>query len=260
MGVFVKYKPLLLSPLGLIPMGLQPATAADLPVKAPTVQTFAPSWAGFYAGINFGLVADRSSETAFLPTGPMFPYCWAADCNFSNKQTATSLLGGFQLGYNFQSGQVVYGIETDIALSNAKKTTTGLWVGVPPIFGNWTAETGIRVLGTTRLRIGYAFDHALIYATGGVAYADMRNTFQAGSTANFNFSWSDTGWRVGYALGGGLEYEFTRDWSVKAEGIYYDLGRKDHVSIDQIAGTTGVGLTDHMTGIVARLGLNYRFH
>jgi len=256
----MKYKALVLSPLGLIPTGMHTADAADLPVKAPQVTSWTPSWAGLYAGVNLGVIADQSSQTAFRATGVSFPYCWANDCNFSNKQTATGVLGGVQLGYNFQSGRVVYGIETDIALSNAKKTTTALVGGVGGLFGNWTAETGVRALGTTRLRIGYAFDRTLVYATGGIAYANMRNTFQGGNGAGFAFNWSNTGWRVGYALGGGLEYAFTRDWSVKAEGLYYDLGRKDHISIDQFATPDGQGLSDRMTGVVGRLGLNYLFH
>jgi outer membrane immunogenic protein len=259
----MKYGPFLLSPLGLIPAGMQPTDAADLPVKAPApahVTSFDPSWAGFYAGANLGAVFDHSRQTAFSPDpGTPGSYCWggaSSSCTFNNSQTATGVLGGFQIGYNFQNGKWVYGAELDFDLSSARKTTSA--TNSPAFFGNWTNKTGVEALGTARLRLGYAFDQALIYATGGLAYAKMVNTFQAGSGGN-GYTWSDTGWRTGFALGGGIEYMLTRNVSIKGEGLYYNLGDKDHIS-QELPSFSRFGLTDHMTGAVARIGINYIFH
>ena len=263
----MKYKPLLLSPLGLIPAGVPAANAADMPVKVTAPQTiaFTPSWAGFYAGVNLGVVSDHSSQTGFKPADALNNYCFGGgggdvgvSCNFSNSQTATGVIGGLQIGYNFQTGNWVYGLEADIDLSSARKTTTGAVPAPYAFFGNWTAKTGVEAMGTARLRLGYAFDRTLVYATGGLAYAKMVNTFQAGSGTG-GYSWSDTGWRAGYTVGGGVEYRLTDKISIKGEGLFYDLGHKDHISTHLTFGQQ-FGVTDHMTGVVARLGLNYMFH
>ena len=256
----LSYKPLFLTPFGLLPLGTAPSQAADLPVKAPVVaDPYLPLWTGWYIGAHLGAISDRSRFGSFLPA-PLTPgggvYCWALDCAFNQGQTATGLLGGIQLGYNFQTGALVYGVETDLSLSTAKTTGTGS----ASFFGLWTAETGSRAFGTTRLRLGYAFDRSLLYATGGLAYANMRNRFQpcsppfCGITVPFT---SATGWRVGYTIGGGWEYSIARNWSVKAEALYYGLGTRRVTALDAFGST--YGLTDRMTGWVARGGINYQF-
>jgi outer membrane immunogenic protein len=253
------FRPILLSPLGLLPLAAGQSDAADLPVKArtPAVEPYLPLWTGWYVGGHLGMVADKSRQSPFLatPTGGGVGYCWASTCTFSNSQTATGILGGLQFGYNFQNGPLVYGVELDASFSNAKKTVTGAHAtgGL-----TWTAETGVEFIGTARLRLGYAFNWALIYGTGGVAYADMRNAFTAGvNTAFQQFTTSDTGWRVGYAVGGGAEFAVARNWSVKIEGLYYDLGSEDHVSSDNFG--SAWGLHDRMTGVIGRAGVNYHF-
>lgn len=261
----MKYKVALLSPLGLLPFGGQPATAADMPVKAkaPQATEFTPNWAGLYAGVNLGVISDRSRQTGF-PADPtsLNSYCFGGGdfgfgCSSSNSQTAVGVLGGAQIGYNFQNGKWVYGAELDFGLSSARKT-----VSAPnnryAFIGNWTAKTGVEALGTARLRLGYAFDKALLYATGGLAYAKMVNAFSAGSTAGASYAFTDATWRAGYTVGGGLEYMVNRNWSVKAEGLYYDLGHKDITMAG--AFSTNHSLTDRTTGVIGRIGLNYLFH
>ena len=242
-----------------------------LPVKAPAVTTYTPSWAGWYAGLNVGGVSERSAITGLVPTGgtSIANYCFggfgAGLCNTSNySQTASGVIGGLQLGYNFQTGRVVYGVEADVDLASASKTTNGVNTGGSG-GGTWTVKSGIHALSTVRGRIGYAFDNVLIYATGGLAVAKTADSFQ-GSTPVFGsgaYSWADVGWRAGYAVGGGLEYQFARNWSLKGEAFYYDLGHKDLVSLGTNAGaafTGAFGLSDRMTGWVARAGINYFFH
>jgi outer membrane immunogenic protein len=249
----MKYKVALMAPLGLVPFGAQPAAAADMPVKAPHVTSFDPSWSGFYAGVNLGVISDHSRQTEFPGGG----YCFFdnTNCASTNSQTATGVLGGAQIGYNFQTGALVYGVEVDFDLSSARKTTTGASVlGL----GNWTAQNGVKEFGTARLRLGYAFDRALVYATGGLAYANMNNAFLA--SGNAGYSWSaTTGWRAGLTVGGGVEYMVDPKWSIRGEALFYDLGRMDHFPTEG-AGRPLAPLTDHMTGAIARIGLNYLFH
>jgi outer membrane immunogenic protein len=249
----MKYKQLLLSSLGLIPAGLQPVAAADMPVKAPAVAPYMPLWSGFYVGVNAGVISERSSASTFVPNvAGLNNYCLAFNCSLDPSQSAAGVLGGVQIGYNFQSVNIVYGFEADFGLSSARKSaTTTTTTFIFPYA--WSANTGIDALGTARLRLGYAFDRALIYATGGLAYAKVRDSYQ-GDTG---YTWSSTGWRAGYAVGGGLEYMVNRNWSVKAEGLYYDLGSKDHITQNA---TAAVGIHDHMTGAIGRIGLNYLFH
>jgi outer membrane immunogenic protein len=258
----MKYNPLLLSPLGLIPMGMPAADAADMaiPVKAPPPQAtaYTPSWAGFYGGLNVGVLSARSKLGAFLPTSADYNYCWLGDCNFNASPTATGVMGGVQIGYNFQSGNIVYGAEIDYGLSSAKKSVSG--VNVNDSRYSYVGDIGIESFGSARLRLGYAFDNsAMVYATGGLAFAKVRDSFQA-IFAGVPYSWTGTGWRTGYTVGGGLEYMFDPHWSVKGEALYYDLGSKKQESTFTGDFTFSHGLTDKMTGVIARIGLNYLFH
>src|SRR4051794_1108522 len=116
-------KPLLLTPLSLLPIWAGQVEAADLPVKAriPVADPYSPLWAGWYGGVHLGALGERSRQTGYLPTAAQtpFPYCWTSDlCRFRNTQKANGVLGGLQLGYNFQNNQFVYGFETDISVSS----------------------------------------------------------------------------------------------------------------------------------------------
>lgn len=262
----MRYKPLLLSSLGLISTGVPAADAASPTLHGNAQAAFAyspTSWTGLYVGANLGGISDHSSESGFYPSGGFGSYCFGnntfigtAACNFANSQTATGVIGGLQIGYNFQTGNWVYGLETDFDFSSARKTTTGS-SATGYAFGSWSAQNGVKEFGTARLRLGYAFDRALVFATGGLAYADMVNNFTPGNATGYTWTNSGTGWRTGYAVGGGLEYQLTDKISVKGEALYYDLGSVDHV----ISSSTGsFGLTDHMTGVIGRVGINYLFH
>ena len=132
------------------------AHAADI-VPAPAPQVYARSpviapvaiWTGFYIGAMGGCATE----------------------NTNNAGTGT-ISGGFAggtLGYNWQAGQAVFGIEADAAWSNI-----GATVGNPLFL---TLTDRIRDLGTIHGRFGWAFDSVLIYATGGYAWIDNRFTF-----------------------------------------------------------------------------------
>jgi outer membrane immunogenic protein len=188
------------------------AVAADLP-RGPAPYYSAPAmsglynWSGPYAGLNIGYEWGKVTNTAGEPSG---------------------LMGGGQLGYNWQSGQFVFGAETDIQFSGANDTFAP-WKFANPWFG------------TLRGRVGYAFNNILVYGTLGLAYGELKGTFLA---------LDETRTEVGWAGGVGAEYGFTPNWSAKVEYLYMDLASRSF----SITGTDN-GLHSNLL----RLGVNYHF-
>jgi len=235
------------------------AVAADLPLRTAPPMVPVPmmiSWSGFYLGLNAGIVANQTSFTGALPAVAAFNYAWP-----SSKTRSTGGIFGAQLGYNFQSGPLVYGIEADLGYVGSKNTDTLGFVGGANQYA-WRQRSGMEAFGTLRLRLGYAFDRALIYATGGLAYGKVSDAIQAGPN-NPAYTWSkgNDNWRLGYTIGAGVEYALTDRWSAKLEGLYYDLGHQDHVSfVDNGGGATYAwGARSKTDGFIARLGINYKF-
>jgi outer membrane immunogenic protein len=148
------------------------------------------------------------------------------------------LVGG-TIGYNYQLGGVVLGLEGDFGWADIKGSTT---TNCPT-----TCQTQVDSLGTGRVRIGYAFDRFLPYFTGGVAFGSLK-----GTTTGFG---SFTSSQVGWVFGGGVEYAFADHWSAKAEYLYVDLGSATCGS--SCSGTDPFDVT-FKTSII-RGGLNYKF-
>jgi len=193
------------------------AIAADLPRKAPAPSPYVASvpvftWTGFYAGVNagYGWGSQKGSASA----------------NYGSLDGAQ--VGG-AVGYNYQMGQIVLGMEGDMDWSNAKNTN-GAYV---------SKQTSI---GTVRGRIGYAVDRVLLFTTGGYAGANIERTIGTASASD---------WHNGYALGGGMEYAITNNVSAKAEYLYTDLSGKTNT----LALPSRAGVTEN----TVRMGVNYRF-
>ncbi len=205
------------------------AHAADLsrrhamPVKAPV---YAPlyNWTGAYVGLNGGGAWGHSD--------------WSGTTGTSGTNLSGGLVGG-TLGYNWQAGQAVYGVEGDIDWSNIRGTTNG----VPC---TTSCETRNNWLGTARGRIGYAFDRVLPYVTGGVAFGNVKAS--PATYAGIN----DT--RAGWTLGGGVEVGLVGPWTAKAEYLYVDLGKANCG-----AGNCAVSSDVDFHTSVLRAGVNYRF-
>lgn len=183
------------------------------------------NWTGFYAGIQGGYGWGTSD--------------WDAPAGTSNKPTGY-LLGG-TLGYNYQMGSWVWGIEADAAWADIKGSTA---------CGAFTCETRTEYLGTIRGRLGYAFDRFLPYITGGGAYGNIKaSSTQPGTTGmdKANFGWT---------VGGGLEYAFLGNWSAKLEYLYVDLGSADcGASCTLGVAANNITLKEN----IIRAGLNYKF-
>ena len=194
-----------------------PRRRAEMPVKAPAYVA-AYNWTGLYAGINGGGGFGRSNWSGL-----------GTDFN-----TSGGMVGG-TLGYNWQMGQTVFGLEGDVDWSNVKGSDA---------CGGLSCETRNDWLGTFRGRIGYAFNRVMPYVTGGLAVGNVKASTALGSS-------DET--RAGWTLGGGLEANIVGPWSAKIEYLYADLG-KTNCSVCTVGGTD----VDFHANIV-RAGLNYRF-
>jgi len=213
--------------------GVAAAHAADMPAKAkPIPFVDVPfSWSGFYAGVNGGYGFGRSSWSD--PTV-------GADSGRFN--THGGLVGG-QLGYNWQLGSVVFGVETDADWANLTGSGIG---GVCLADGGGACQTKQDWFGTTRGRIGYAFGRWLPYVTGGAAYGDIKA---------LQFNGTSTATRLGWTAGAGLEYSIDRNWSAKVEYLHLDLGTAGFFSAANGATTLSVPAKDDLV----RAGLNYHW-
>jgi outer membrane immunogenic protein len=189
------------------------AQAADLPVKAPPPPPVIWSWAGPYLGIQGGVVSHRGE---FDDPDGFLTGAFTAVPPATFRATKTGAIFGGHVGYNLQSGSIVYGLEGDFSGLWAKGHTAR--ADEPTSFANFN----VNWLATIRARLGVAVANAtLLYVTGGVAFGDVRN--HAGVTAlgtNMVVDKVKTGWTVG----GGIEHMFARNWTARAEVRYADLG------------------------------------
>jgi outer membrane immunogenic protein len=165
------------------------------------------TWTGFYVGVNAG-------------------YGWSNDdfdsVDLADEDDDGGFVGGAQVGYNYQIGSFVVGLEGDIQYADFG--SEGAFVVNGATYDLDRSDW----FGTVRARAGVAFDRALIYATGGFAFADDAN---------------------GWTVGGGVEYAFTNNLSAKIEGLYVNLDNDD--DFPGFDGETDFG--------VIRAGLNFRF-
>jgi len=210
-------KKILLTTTGLIALGMAPAIAADLPAgpytKAPAAIAI-NNWTGFYIGAMGGYAKENTSAIAGLSGG----------------------FAGGTAGYNWQTGNVVFGIEADAAWSDVGST---LGIG-----GIAAASDKIRDMGTVRGRIGYAFDQVLVYGTGGYAWADTRATATVlGLTA------SQSQVLNGWTAGAGVEVMFAPKWSLKAEYLYRSFGNTNFFNVP----------TGNLNLNSVQVGVNYHF-
>jgi outer membrane immunogenic protein len=318
------------------------ALAADLPsIKSAPVAP-APSWTGYYVGLNigynfgnngpvnvaainapwiFGSGASLGAGAPIAPNTLNSSYIAGYSYSGSTINTQSGVIGGGQLGYNYQfDPKYVAGFEIDFqgAGINGGSTIQGGSYGVQPYqgpgnsnpvagaittaMGSSQIQSGVNWLGTARGRLGFLWSPALLlYGTGGFAYGGAyANVSQnaneyvlhqqnisvspAVPTPPFvnpgqNLWFGNTNQSqvlVGWTAGAGAEWKFMTNWSVKAEALYWDLGRMNVNT--STYGTTvyvptnapapwfwnnnfGWGKTSvQYSGIIARAGVNYHFN
>jgi outer membrane immunogenic protein len=139
----------------------------------------------------------------------------------------------------------VLGIETDADWMSVKGSTAGTG-GVCAADGGGQCQTQQSWVGTTRARVGYAFDRWLPYVTGGVAYGNIQAVQPTGTSTNTN---------VGWTAGAGLEYAVDHNWSAKVEYLHIDLGTATFMGAASGTSTLAVPVTNELV----RVGVNYHF-
>lgn len=225
-------KRVLLASVGLMVLAGS-AGAADLGPRYQPIVPKAPfmspiyNWTGFYIGINGGGAWGRSNWDA-IP---------------GKFDVSGGLIGG-TVGYNWQTGPWVFGLEGDADWANINgSTTAGTCFGLQ-------CKTESNFLATARGRVGYAFDRFLPYFTGGLAVGNIKSTYPGFTTVD------DT--NAGWTVGGGIEFAFAGNWTAKVEYLHVDLG-----DVSCTAGTAcfvaGTGNTVNLTEEVLRGGVNFRF-
>ncbi len=198
-------------------------------------------------------MAAMAGTAAAIPSATMTAAPALSGTDASGAPQPYGGFGGGQIGYNFQSGSFVFGVETDFQGGTISDRVSGLTVN-----GNdFGSRESIDWFGTVRGRVGYAFGRVLVYGTGGVAYGGVREGAFATNGANA-VSFGNDSTQVGWVAGGGVEYKITPSWSLKGEYQYIDLGSQTLNGIDTTgASVTAAGLENSFSTV--RLGLNYRF-
>lgn len=242
-----------------------PVFAADLPARItkapPAAVSPAYNWSGFYAGLSAGYTFGERED--ITTTGQ-------AAANITNVAIGArpgrvgldrdGFIGGGQMGYNWQVGpNWVFGLETDISYVDIRRDVNV--VGTTGLSNNF--RTRMEYLGTVRGRIGYAWDRTLVYATGGLAYAEIDNTVNFfGPAGQLQFTGNNRSTEAGYAVGAGIEHAFAPNWTVKAEYLFYDLrDRTVNVAVIPGSGGGGTGYNSRFEndGHIVRAGVNYKF-
>jgi outer membrane immunogenic protein len=260
-------------------MGVTAAEAADLTAPVYKAAAVAPAWnwSGFYFGVNAGALTDHGDvrQRSVITQPPGTPF----ERLFSDTFAKTGVIAGGQVGYNWQSGITVLGLEADADWSNLKNTT-GV-INDPFFFGKsstGTITSRIDWLATFRGRAGIAATpNLLLYVTGGAAAAGLKVSYSSISAdippfnvppftlppQNLSSSKTLFGWTAGF----GAEFALGSNWSVKGEYLHaaFDSATPINADFSPIlpsiftAGTTGSGTIKVNNSLdLIRFGVNYK--
>jgi len=272
------------------------AEAADLavrmPVKAPIAAVLPFNWTGFYVGAVAGY-SWRDPTIDFAGNGPAQALLAAGVVPRTVTVDPHGFLGGAQAGYNFQTGNTVFGFETDFSYANIRDN--GMAGPGSPLTAIFFCGKGCTQIdsfrfssfggqsldwfGTLRGRAGITpFDRLLLFATGGLAYghanltASVLNTSGAqttippGTTVSLPActlicaTGSASQWLLGWTAGFGAEYAFSNYWTTKVEYLYYDLGNLSTSFSDPRFPAFDFTSTAAYRGNIVRVALNYKLN
>ena len=280
------------------------AIAADLPtIKSAPIAAPAPMWTGFYAGLNAGGTwvnnNDLNTSTQLLYPNQTTAGLYTAKILSGPRDLSNSLgfIGGGQIGYNWQvpvnGFNTVAGIEADIQGVAGANGDLNFWSYNPNAqngsqnnnsFSNTTniqSNSSLNWLGTVRGRLGYLVTPSLfVYGTGGLAYGGydlgIKNFINSedASPTNYHFLVSGRSGNpktmVGWTTGGGIEWMFLPNWSLKTEYLFYDLGNTGNMFFNDAYGyADAAGLfsrisvtnfSQRVNGNIVRAGMNYHFN
>jgi outer membrane immunogenic protein len=272
------------------------AAAADMrmPVKAPPSAVAVYNWTGFYIGANAGYGwGDANTDGALTGTQNVSVFRTAGPDLMSSVTTIVGplgynvgrmdvdgFIGGGQVGYNWQVDRSwVLGIEADFQGSAQKGSATGCSIATCAVGSAFlTVEQKLEWFGTLRGRVGWLVtDRVMLYGTGGLAYGHLKTNFAAGINGiGAAAAAGSSSTQVGWTAGAGVEGAIDRNWTVKLEYLYVDLGNfgngsssatfvtnqlntpllgQNTVTTTTFTNTLATKFTDH----ILRAGINYRF-
>jgi outer membrane immunogenic protein len=234
----------LIGAVGIVAAAMTAASAADLrmPVKAPPAAVAVYNWTGFYIGGNIGYSWGNASTDGTVSGSQNVSTFRTAGQNLTSSTTTAigplgfdigranvnGVIGGGQIGYNWQLSSWVLGLEADIQGSGERGSSTGCSAaGCPAGSAFLSIDQRLQWFGTVRGRVGILpTERVLLYATGGLAYGQLDTTFTAGLNGTGNAAAvGSSSTRAGWTVGAGVEAAIDPHWSIKLEYLYVDLGR-----------------------------------
>ena len=225
------------------------------------------AWTGLYVGVNAGYGWGRASTDASSTTTIA-----GVSSTVTGNVTADveGWLGGALIGHNWRSQRWIYGVEADFQWTGQDGDISGCGM-----LGCATLSYGLDWFGTVRGRLGYLLQpRSLLYVTGGLAYGHISSDLSTSAPGQFNDPGaSDSTTKAGWVIGGGLERALDRNWTLRAEYLYMDLGtiaragssittsmpsRAGPECLPDVVETKQTARTD-FTDQIFRIGLSYRF-
>lgn len=220
------------------------AHAADLKplYKAPPPVL---KWSGFYIGAQFGGGLQLTEQTFTSPT--------LLD---DNNYMGSGVMAGGQLGFNYQSGPLVWGVEADLAWANFDGKDNCV-AGSPVSLLN--CRTKADFIGTAAVRLGAVVDRALIFVKGGAAVAHVKHEARFFAAPFAGAAADNTRW--GWMFGTGLEYALFSNWSAKVEYNYLDFGTNtiELATLPLLVAALSPSVETTQRMHVVKFGVNYRF-
>jgi outer membrane immunogenic protein len=252
-----------------------PALAADLrgPVTKGPIAAPAPvyNWTGWYVGGNVGYGwGEKTDPTlSFSDSTGTFPFIAAAGRLLFESPRPSGVIGGGQIGFNWQNGPWVWGLVADFQGSGMDDTKTVIVPPAGPTFATTdTLSAKVDWFGTARARIGYANQNWLLYATGGLAYGKVKSTLSFNFPASgFAVFGAHDSTNFGWTAGAGIDYGISNQWTVGVEYLYVDLGSDTvtatptaaALSLFPAAAATSLSARQDFTFHILRGTINYRF-
>lgn len=221
------------------------AFAADLPArmpyKAPMVAPPIFSWTGCYIGGSGGGGFGQTTMTDDLG--------FVAPVGSSASTDTSGAVAGGQVGCNYQFSNMVIGAEGQFLWSDIRGNDSVSVLGTPE-----TIHSSTDWLTSATGRLGWAWDRWMLYAKGGAAWAHDNYHWNASPFGDLN----DTETRLGWTVGGGLEWAFWNNWSVRLEYDFYDFGTQTYSFGDNLSGlVTPIDVKNTISTVT--LGVNWRF-
>jgi outer membrane immunogenic protein len=271
--------------------GVTAAIAADMPVKAPSPTTVINSWTGWYVGGDMGWAWSRDSfnhSPIFADPGAAFPVDAAAQTAAASPiLKGNGPTGALHGGYNWQINSFVVGVEADGAAMSVGNSVAGIFPFPSSTVATFPAANSFEVdwQATLRGRVGFAANDWLLYGTGGLAVAGIREAQTVGNliTGSATSMFSANSTRLGWVAGGGIEKMFGPNWVLRIEYLHADYGNVGRstvfatsagtfVNISCIPGSTpftapaggsattaGCSINNHVTTDLVRVGVSYKF-